>query len=499
MRLFPTQKGKVFFLWAIFTVSVWLCATLQLQEQQYKMSYQTLPHTLFAKVSPEPVSSPSMVVFNHALAQELELQELTIQDWVAILSGNQPYPGQSPFSMAYAGHQYGRFTMLGDGRAHVVAELVTEQKMYDLQLKGSGSTPFSRGGDGRAVLGPMLREYVISEAMYALGVPTTRSLGVVATGEIVYRETPLPGGILGRLAESHIRVGTFQYAVISGEEGLVQQLADYSISRHYPELQNKTDKYRRFLQAVIERQAKLIAKWMSIGFVHGVMNTDNMAISGQTIDYGPCAFIDTYKPEIVFSSIDRGGRYAYNQQPNIALWNLTRFAETLISLIDKNSDIAITKAEEDLASFSTIYLDEYYYLMGQKLGFSNLELNHRIVIDRLLDIMHQEQLDYTQTFTSLSNETDPSSSGDYKEWFELYQQLINKDKADPTSLMKKVNPTVIPRNHVVQEALDLAEAGNMDLFNTVLIDVQRPYEAPIETRLRERSDSNEPFITYCGT
>jgi uncharacterized protein YdiU (UPF0061 family) len=335
--------------------------------------------------------------------------------------------------------------------------------------------------------------------MHALQVPTTRSIGVVSTGEVVYRDTPLPGGVLGRVAESHIRVGTFQYAAISGEEGLLQQLADYSIQRHYPELENSNDKYRTFLQAVIERQAKLIAKWMSIGFVHGVMNTDNMAISGQTIDYGPCAFIDTYKPDAVFSSIDRNGRYAYNQQPNIALWNLTRFAETLLSLLDKNSDVAIKKAEEDLASFSTIYINEYYYLMGQKLGFANLDVQHRVVVDRLLDIMHVEQLDYTACFTALTNKKDPSTSSDYLEWLELYQSLIGKQSGDPLVLMRQVNPIVIPRNQVVQEALDRAEGGDTDLFMSILHDVQHPFVTPSEIRLLERSESNEPFITYCGT
>jgi serine/tyrosine/threonine adenylyltransferase len=463
------------------------------------ISYQTLPAKLYAKVSPEPVSAPAMVIFNHALVQELELQKRPIEEWVGILSGNQPYPGQTPFSMAYAGHQYGRFTMLGDGRAHVIAEITKDQQLFDLQLKGSGSTPFSRGGDGRAVLGPMLREYLISEAMHALAVPTTRSLGVVSTGENVYRDTPLPGGVLGRVADSHIRVGTFQYAAVSGEEGLLKQLADYSIQRHYPALEDEDDKYRRFLQAVIERQAKLIAKWMSIGFVHGVMNTDNMAISGQTIDYGPCAFIDTYKPDAVFSSIDRNGRYAYNQQPNIALWNLTRFAETLLSLLDANSDMAIKKAEEDLASFSTIYINEYYYLMGQKLGFYNLDAQHRVVVDRLLDLMHQEQWDYTTTFTSLTNSKDPSSSTDYLEWMELYRHLISKEPKNSNELMKQVNPVVIPRNQIVQEALDCAEGGDMDLFMSILHDLQHPFETPREIRLLERSESNEPFITYCGT
>lgn len=463
------------------------------------MSYSSLSPKLVAFVAPSPVVSPAMVVFNHGLREELQLPELTEQEWVDILSGRIPFENQSPFAMAYAGHQYGRFTMLGDGRAHVIAEFNVNNQKYDLQLKGSGITPFSRGGDGRAVLGPMLREYLISEAMHALGIPTTRSLGVVSTGDVVYRETPLPGGILGRIAESHIRVGTFQYSVITEEKELTKTLADYTIARHYPNLVKEEQPYRRFLQEVIHRQAVLIAKWMSVGFVHGVMNTDNMAISGQTIDYGPCAFLDTYQPSIKFSSIDRGGRYAYNQQANIALWNLTRFAETLISLLDENSEKAIQIAEEDLASFSTIYINEYYRLMGQKIGIEVLSIHDRVVVDRLLEIMQEESLDFTGTFTKLSDLEAPSGSVDSLEWVELWRRVLSNEVRDPKSLMKQINPVVIPRNHVVQEALDRAEEGNFELFFTILDDLQHPYREPKETRLLERADHDEPFVTYCGT
>ena len=464
------------------------------------MSYQSISAKLFASVSPVPVAAPMMVVFNQDVVDTFGLPNYSMDEWTAILSGNTSYPNQTPFAMAYAGHQFGRFTMLGDGRAHVVAEIEQHQSIIDLQLKGSGITPFSRGGDGRAVLGPMLREYIISEAMHALGVATTRSLGVVSTGEVVYRDTPLPGAILGRIADSHIRVGTFQYAVISGEEGLLQGLADYTIDRHYPELQDETDKYRRFLQSVIARQAKLIAKWMSIGFVHGVMNTDNMALSGQTIDYGPCAFLDVYQPDAVFSSIDRSGRYAYNQQPNIGLWNLTRFAETLISLLDDNSEIAIQKAEEDLALFSQIYMDEYYRLMGQKIGIMNLEKKDRIVVDRLLEIMATEQLNFTDSFSTLTKQQALSTSEDYVEWVELWQRVVKSQKdVDFITLMKQVNPIVIPRNHILQEALDAAEAGGLDLFLRILEDVRHPFNEPTEPRLTERRKKDEPFITYCGT
>lgn len=440
-----------------------------------------------------------MVVFNHGIREALGLPNLSEQEWLKIISGNEPFENQQPFAMAYAGHQYGRFTMLGDGRAHVIAEFEANNQRYDLQLKGSGTTPFSRGGDGRAVLGPMLREYLISEAMHALGIPTTRSIGVVSTGEVVYRETPLPGGILGRIAKSYIRVGTFQYSVITEEQGLTKTLADYTITRHYPHVMQDEQPYRRFLQEVIERQAILVAKWMSVGFVHGVMNTDNMAISGETIDYGPCAFLDTYQPSIRFSSIDRGGRYAYNQQANIALWNLTRFAETLLSLLDENQEKAIQLAEEDLASFSTIYINEYYRLMGQKIGIESLRETERVVVDRLLEIMEQEGLDFTTTFVRLTNLESPSESDDSKEWVELWKRVLSNEVRDPKSLMKQVNPMVIPRNHIVQEALDLAEEGNYELFFTLLDDVQHPYREPKEARLLERTDKDEPFITYCGT
>lgn len=463
------------------------------------MKYSSLSPKLVAQVSPSPVSTPAMVVFNHELRDALDLPNLSEQEWLKILSGNEPFENQVPFAMAYAGHQYGRFTMLGDGRAHVIAEFEASNQRFDLQLKGSGTTPFSRGGDGRAVLGPMLREYLISEAMHALGIPTTRSLGVVSTGEVVYRETPLPGGILGRIAKSHIRVGTFQYSVITEEKGLTKTLADYAIARHYPHVLQDEQAYRRFLQEVIERQARLIAKWMSVGFVHGVMNTDNMAISGETIDYGPCAFLDTYQPSIRFSSIDRGGRYAYNQQANIALWNLTRFAETLISLLDENQEKAIQLAEEDLASFSTIYINEYYRLMGQKIGIESLRETERVVVDRLLEIMEHERLDFTGTFIRLTNLEAPSESSDSREWVELWKHVLSNEVRDPVSLMKQVNPMVIPRNHIVQEALDMAEAGSYELFFTVLDDVQHPYREPKETRLLERTDHDEPFITYCGT
>jgi serine/tyrosine/threonine adenylyltransferase len=497
---FPNpERGKSFFYGQDTPIKLVAVVPYNYRKIEEKMTYRTISPKLFAEVSPVPVSSPSMVIFNHDLVTQLSLPIFTQDQWTLILSGNMQYENQSAIAMAYAGHQFGRFTMLGDGRAHLVAELQVKDKLIDLHLKGSGTTPFSRGGDGRAVLGPMLREYLISEAMAALGVPTTRSLGVVSTGEVVYRETPLPGAIVGRIADSHIRVGTFQYAAISGEEGLLQTLADYTIARHYPDLVNIEEKYREFLRAVIRKQALLIAKWMSIGFVHGVMNTDNMALSGQTIDYGPCAFIDTYQPSIVFSSIDRGGRYAYNQQPNIGLWNLTRFAETLISLLAENSEIAIKMAEEDLASFSTIYIDEYYFLMGQKLGISQLELKDRIVVDRLLEIMALEKLDYTNTFQALTRGDSPSQSSEYIEWFELWQRIINNHPHEYRSLMKDVNPVVIPRNHLVQEALDLAEGGNMELYNRILSDLKSPFTAPKETRLLQGGISDEPFVTYCGT
>lgn len=368
-------------------------------------SYVHLPEGFFSKQDPTDVKNPKLVVLNKSLAESLglDIDYLKNDDGVAVLAGNRTPNEAYPISQAYAGHQFGHFTILGDGRAILIGEHIDKKReRFDIQLKGSGRTPYSRGGDGRAALGPMLREYIISEAMHGLNIPTTRSLAVVTTGEGVFREAKLPGAILTRVSSSHIRVGTFQYAAkYLGEEDL-QLLADYTILRHYPDIISDDDRYLSFLKEVINRQAKLIAKWQLVGFIHGVMNTDNMLISGETIDYGPCAFMDAYDPETVFSSIDIHGRYAYKNQPVFASWNLARFAETLISLLDENEEIALEMANEALSNFNVLYKKYWLDGMRRKIGLFNEKPEDESLINELLGIMEKYKADYTNTFRSLT-------------------------------------------------------------------------------------------------
>ena len=364
-------------------------------------SYARLPKTFFTLQNPTPVSSPKLVIFNESLATSLGLNGSALQreDGIGILAGNIIPQGATPLAQAYAGHQFGHFNMLGDGRAVLLGEQINPQgERVDIQLKGSGRTPYSRGGDGRAALGPMLREYIISEAMHALGIPTSRSLAVVSTGESVIRETNLPGAILTRVAASHIRVGTFQYAATWGKDGELQALADYTIKRHFPDIEEDENRYLSLLQEVIKRQAELIAKWQLVGFIHGVMNTDNMAISGESIDFGPCAFMDTYDPETVFSSIDREGRYAYGNQPYMAGWNLARFAESLLPLLHENQEQAIEIAEDAISNFAELYQSNWLAGMRAKLGIFNEETEDQPLIEDLLNMMQQYRADYTNTF-----------------------------------------------------------------------------------------------------
>jgi len=354
-------------------------------------SYARLPQSFFTGLNPVPVRSPHLVMLNHPLVTSLGLNihALQGQDGVAVLAGNRIPEGSVPLAQAYAGHQFGHFTMLGDGRALLLGEQITPQgERLDIQLKGSGRTPYSRGGDGRAALGPMLREYIISEAMHALGIPTTRSLAVVSTGESVIRETKLPGAILTRVAASHLRVGTFQYVSVWGNVEELRTLADYTLQRHFPDVDAVGNQYLYLLQEVIKRQAMLIAKWQLVGFIHGVMNTDNMALSGETIDYGPCAFMDIYDPATVFSSIDTIGRYAYGNQPNIAAWNLARFAETLLPLLHSNREQAAELANEALAAFAELYLCNWLGGMRAKLGIFNSESEDASLIVSLLGMMN---------------------------------------------------------------------------------------------------------------
>jgi uncharacterized protein YdiU (UPF0061 family) len=413
-----------------------------------------------------------------------------------------------PLAQAYAGHQFGHFTKLGDGRALLLGEQITPQgERMDIQLKGSGRTPYSRGGDGRAALGPMLREYIISEAMHALGIPTTRSLAVVTTGEPIIRETLLPGAILTRVAASHLRVGTFQYAANWGTVDDLRTLADYALERHFPGFDEVEHRYLFLLQEVIKRQAALVAKWQMVGFVHGVMNTDNMTISGETIDYGPCAFMDTYDPATVFSSIDTQGRYAYGNQPPIAGWNLARFAEALLPLLDENPERAVELAQEEVSGFIQLYRREWLAGMRAKLGLFNEEIEDQSLIEDLLQIMHKHRADYTNTFLALTfdrtEDTCLFGSPEFAEWHKRWQARLGRQvesKEDSHQLMRNSNPAIIPRNHRVEEALEAAVNGDTSVMERFLDVLFRPYaHTPDQAEYAKPSESTRPYRTFCGT
>ena len=478
---------------------------------QLESTYTKLPQVLFSKLSPTPVRQPGVVLFNEKLANEigLNLSDMSKEVRADLFAGNFVPEGTEPFAQAYAGHQFGNFTMLGDGRAIVLGEHLTPSgQRLDLQLKGSGRTPYSRGGDGRAALGPMLREYIISEAMHALGIPTTRSLAVVTTGEKVYRETELPGAILTRIAGSHIRVGTFEFTSLQEDKQVTQALLDYLIDRHFPEIKEKENQPFALLEAVIHQQAELITHWMRVGFIHGVMNTDNMALSGETIDYGPCAFMDTFAPDTVFSSIDHKGRYAYANQPYIAQWNLARLAESLLPLMDGKKEEIIVSAEDLLNSFEQIYKSKWLSMMGSKLGFAETGQEDEKLITELLDWMHKNSADFTNTFLNLCKEEIPNgalyASESFQSWHARWQNRLRKEEQGletSFALMRSVNPAVIPRNHKVEEALQAGEEGNFKPFHDLLNAVEKPYvdgdhllpyQAPPEP-------GEKVLQTFCGT
>ena len=482
-------------------------------------SYTLLPPIFYTHVTPTPVSSPRMVVFNRRLAEDLGLNpdELENNTGAEIFSGNKPPEGLKTISQAYAGHQFGYFTILGDGRAVLLGEQVTpDGDRFDLQLKGSGPTPYSRGGDGRAALGPMLREYIISEALFALGIPTTRSLAVVITGDPVFRETTLTGAILTRVASSHLRVGTFQFAAQNGDIEALRSLADYTIQRHYPhiELSEEHDNtginadngqaYLKLLREVIQRQASLIAKWQMVGFIHGVMNTDNMTISGETIDYGPCAFMDTYHPQTVFSSIDRQGRYSYTNQPTIGGWNLSRFAETLIPLLHEEQPIAIKMAQDELNKYTGIYHRHWLQGMRGKLGLFNQEPEDEGLIKDLLQLMEKHKLDFTNTFIDLTVESRPDVLG-FDDWRQRWRQRMQRQpqpQDDILTLMKQSNPAVIPRNHQVEAALKAAvDENDLTPLQALMTTLATPYDhsSDKEPYTNPPPPSNIPYRTYCGT
>ena len=473
-------------------------------------TYFNLSEPFREKISPSPVKKPEIILLNNDLAKllSLDFSKISNSELSNIFSGNLLPAGSNSIAQAYAGHQFGHFTMLGDGRAILLGEHVSQSnKKYDIQFKGSGKTAFSRNGDGRAALGPMLREYIISEAMNALKIPTTRSLAVVKTGELIQREKALQGAILTRVASSHIRVGTFQYIAARQKDDELKTLLNYTIDRHYPEIKNSNNQALDLLNRLIERQCDLVVNWMRVGFIHGVMNTDNMTISGETIDYGPCAFMDTYDPKTVFSSIDQNGRYAYCNQPGITKWNLARFAECLIPFFERDQKKAIQIATETINDFEKKYEEKWMNMMRNKLGISGLDNKDKPLILDLLTWMHEKKADYTNTFCHLMN-LDPKKEKIFEDskfivWKKRWKERLLKNdnnQIKSKELMKNNNPLVIPRNHKIEEALEAAELNDMEPINKILEILKNPYDKQSEIiDYQYPSKSFENYQTFCGT
>ena len=483
-------------------------------------SYARLPERFYAPRAPTPVAAPRLIRLNRSLAESLGLDPdwLAGPDGVAALAGNQIPAGATPLAAAYAGHQFGQFVpQLGDGRAILLGEVIDRAgQRRDIQLKGSGPTPFSRRGDGRAALGPVLREYLVSEAMAALGIPTTRALAAVATGEPVVRETLLPGAVLTRVASSHIRVGTFQFFAVRGDVEGLRALADHVIARHYPEAVGVEKPYRALLEGVVARQSELVARWLLVGFVHGVMNTDNMSVAGETIDYGPCAFLDVYDPRTVFSSIDQHGRYAYGEQPRIALWNLTRLAETLLPLLAADETEAVAEAEAALAGYGPRFETAYHAGLNAKLGLTEVRDGDPALAGDLLKRMAENQADFTRTFRALCAASahpeadaavrdlfvDPTA---YDAWAQSWRPRLAqeaRDSAATEAAMRRVNPAFIPRNHRVEAMIAAAvERDDFAPFEELLTVLSRPYDdQPAMVRYAEAPEGGGVgYRTFCGT
>ena len=472
-------------------------------------TYSKLSKTFREEIKPIPVHDPKLIILNKKLAEDLDLDfsKIDNRNLAKLFSGNNLPEDTKTIAQAYAGHQFGHFTMLGDGRAVLLGEhLVNKNERFDIQFKGSGRTSFSRSGDGRAVLGPMLREYIISEAMHALNIPTTRSLAVVSTGEKVMRENLLPGAILTRVASSHIRVGTFQYIAAKQNLDELNILIDYTINRHYPEIKSSKNKALDLLNLVMQKQCSLVVDWMRVGFIHGVMNTDNMAISGETIDYGPCAFMDVYDPKTVFSSIDKFGRYAFSNQPPITKWNLARFAECLIPLIHKDENEAIKVASEIIDNFQNIYEEKWLNMMRDKLGLFGKDQNDQKLINDLLSWMEINNADYTNTFCNLMNVNieDKKVYEDQKfiNWVKIWEKRVlmnNNLKEKSLDLMRNTNPTVIPRNHKVEEALNSANEDNFEVMNKLLNILNKPYSNQKNIENYQSLSTDKEYQTFCGT
>ena len=466
-----------------------------LSEWNFDNSYLELPQIFFSKTKPNKFNDLKIILQNEKLVEKLSINKNEFNDLLlkSITNNN------NCFSQAYAGHQFGHFTILGDGRATLLGEHINkENKRFDIQLKGSGKTPYSRNGDGKGTLKSMLREYIVSEAMHNLNIKTTRSLAVLKTGEKIIRNSFEEGGILVRVAKSHIRVGTFQLAALSNEDGNIQALVNYTIKRLHPEIYDHKDRYLEFYKTIVENQINLMIEWQRVGFIHGVMNTDNMALSGETIDYGPCAFLDEYNPKKVFSSIDQNGRYAFNNQPKIALWNLARFAETILHLIDKDQSLAIKKIEDVLKSFEKKYHERWLEMMKNKLQINNHSENDEKLITELLDLMHVFKLDFTNTFIEIDN--DQISKYDFMEnWFSKLKdrKKINK-KFD--EIKYKHNPRIIPRNHLVEKVLNESENGNYSLLIKFIENLHDPYSNDISSEFQKGpTEDKKVHQTFCGT
>jgi len=470
-------------------------------------TYQSLPQGLYDRCEPIPVKQPTLLLLNRAVAELLGLDPKSLEAEDAIFAGNALPPGSKPIAQAYGGHQFGSFNILGDGRAILLGEQVTPTgERFDIQLKGSGRTLYSRRGDGRSAMGPMLREFILSEAMHALGVPTTRSLAVAATGEAVYRETPQPGAILTRVAASHIRVGTFQFAAAMSDYEALKALTSYTIARHYPEIKNAENPPLELLKAVIRRQASLIAHWMSIGFIHGVMNTDNVSICGETIDYGPCAFLNAYDPGMVYSSIDHQGRYAYGNQPNVGQWNLVRFAETLLSLLHEEKEQAIEMAQNALEEYAVQFNAAYKQRMLAKIGIKAEQEGDWDLLQQLLMLMQAADADFTHTFRALSEgravPLQLEATPEYQDWYARWQDRLGEQMPTAQESMRKVNPWIIPRNRWVEEALEaVVEKGDFEPLGHLMGALERPFEGSEHARefLTKPFEESLEYQTFCGT
>ncbi|MBA4302692.1 MAG: YdiU family protein [Sphingobacteriaceae bacterium] len=474
---------------------------------KFDNSYLQLPEGFYSKIRPTTLQKAELLLFNEELAAQLDISFGSATDFIAALQAEDP---QNPaFAQAYAGHQFSSFTRLGDGRAVVLGEQLTSVgQRFDIQVKGSGRTPYSRGGDGKATVYAMLREYLISEAMFHLGVPTSRSLAVFKTGETVYRQTNNEGAALLRVMESHIRVGTFQFASFLGKEGDLEALLHYTIERLYPHLAGCENPALALFHEVMNRQIDLVVHWMRVGFIHGVMNTDNSSVSGESFDYGPCAFMNAYHPATVYSSIDEQGRYAFGNQPNIIKWNLARFAEALLPLMAPEKEAAIALAQDALDAFDARWKRQYQGMMLHKLGIEATETAHFALVEQLLDLMEQQQLDFTNTFATLlpghqTGLTLPENEA-FQSWYANWQKVIITSSSceRASELMAANNPLYIPRNHLVEEALEAANKGSLEPFETMLRVVRQPYtyRSGLE-KFRQGAEPQfeEAYQTFCGT